>query len=187
MNFKMNQIASAESLALNTTILQDKLTETQSIIVFENNAPQFVILSIEEYERMQHSHPVHQSSAPIPHIPTLVPTQNATQDTGDLKIGKFVKDTMRSLFACQSLPIEEINNLLSPDYSNQVFNLNFPVLKLYDPNIPFDKQKRDGNGYNRFYAFTLIHESSQYLLCSQWVEHLHRSYFEHWLEKWTVE
>lgn len=167
MEININKIVSAGELALDTHVIHNKLNEESEIIVFENNMPQFVIISLEKYsEKRQNTLPL-QDKAQVP----------------ILKIGKYVQESMRRLFYENKLTEDEIERLTSNSYSNNNFNLNFAVLKQYDPAIPFDEQKRDSKGYNRYYSFTLSAYGKQYLLCSQWVEYLHRDKFEVWLAK----
>lgn len=169
MEININKIVSADELALDTQIIHNKLNEESEIIVFENNMPQFVIISLENYSGKKQN--------------TSFPVHNETQFSS-LKIGKYVQESMKRLFYEKKLNESEIERLTTNSYSNNIFNLNFAVLKKYDPAIPFDEQKRDTKGYNRYYSFMLSAYGNQYLLCSQWVEYLHREKFEDWLARW---
>lgn len=169
MEIDIKKIVSADELAIDTNIILERLDETSEIIVFENNHPQFVIMSLESY----YSRPNQQ----------IVKVVNV-EDPSKQKIGKLVQESLRRLFYQQHLPEDEIERLTSEEYSKNVFNLNFPVLKEYKSSLSFDEQKRDLKGYNRYYSFTLSAYGKQYLVCSQWIEHLHREQFETWLAKW---
>ena len=72
--------------------------------------------------------------------------------------------------------------MTTSEYSAEVFNLNIPALKMVNKSQSLDEQKRDQRGYNRYYNFTLKAYGQEYLLCSQWVEYLHREKFEKWLQ-----
>lgn len=76
---------------------------------------------------------------------------------------------------------EEVVRLQDTAYCTRVFGLSFPVLKQYNSSLPFDAQKRDANGYNRFYNYLLDIAGEQFLLCSQFTE-LHRERFIKWME-----
>lgn len=163
MEIDITKIVSAKELKLDLELIKSKLIEKEEIVVFENNQPQFIISSIDNFKNNK-----------------LQPPSNSAQ-TQSTKIGKYVQEMMRKLFFSNSLSDEKLTNLTSENYSKSMFNLSFPVLKEVNPSLPIDEQKRDSRGYNRYYDFTLQANGKQYLLCSQWVEHLHREKFENWV------
>jgi hypothetical protein len=165
MEINISKIVSANDLDLNVPKIIRKLQEQDELIIFENNKPQFVIMALEK--------------AVIKEKPGS--NSSLSETSMSVRIGKYVQDKLRELFYSDTLSSEEINRLTDKQYSKDVFNLNFSVLLELNPDLPFDKQKRDENGYNRYYNFTLQAYGKQYLLCSQWVDHLHREYFEKWL------
>ncbi len=165
MEINISKIISANDLDLNVPKIIRKLQEQDELIVFENNKPQFVIMALEKAANKE----------------KLVPQSHRSEASKSVRIGKYVQDKIRELFYSDTLSLEDINHLTDKQYAKDIFNLNFPVLREIEPDLPFDKQKRDENGYNRYYNFTLQAYGKQYLLCSQWVEHLHREYFEKWL------
>lgn len=170
MEINLSKIVPADELSIDTNLVLEKLRETQELVVFENNQPQFVIVSLSEFYKR-----------PNPSALNIL----TVEDSSKPKIGKLAQESFRRLFYKQILPEEEVYQLTLAEYSNSVFNLNFPVLKEYNPAMSFDEQKRDANGYNRYYSFALSAYGKQYLLCSQWIEHLHREKLEHWLLKWN--
>jgi len=172
MEININKIVSADELSVDTNLILERLGETSEIFVFENNHPQFVIMSLDSY----YSRPNQQTVKII-----------SVEDPSKEKIGKLVQESLRKLFYKQRLPQDEIERLTSEEYSKTVFNLNFPVLKEYNSELAFDEQKRDAKGYNRYYSFTLSAYNKQYLVCSQWIEHLHREQYETWLSRWENE
>lgn len=172
MDISINKIVPADEISIDTEIILERLRENPEIVVFEHNQPQFVIISLNEYYTRPN--------------PSVLKTITA-HDPSNIKIGKLVQETLRRMFYKGLLPEEEINRMCTAEYSNNSFNLNFPMLKEYNPEIPFDEQKRDQKGYNRYYSFTLSAYAKQYLLCSQWIEHLHREKFEEWLSIWDAE
>lgn len=91
-----------------------------------------------------------------------------------MKIGQFVQSKMKRLEQKSSLSLQEIENLLSPLYSKQVFNLNFPVLKRAEDDI------KDEKGRNRYYSNEMFF--GEYYLTSQWFEY-HWEPFLSWLNK----
>lgn len=44
-----------------------------------------------------------------------------------------------------------------------------------------DEAKRDAKGYNRYYDSAVNVNGKQYLICSQWIENLHKDKVETWI------
>ena len=172
MDINIDKIIGADEIFVDTQKIKDKLSELSELIVFDNNKPQFVILSLAKYQELNN--------------PTSPSEQNDNNDNKEVKIGKLVKDSMFELFDKKLLPFEEIERLCTLDYSNSTFGLNFPMLKEFDPNpeLSIEIQKKDKKGYNRYYKFLLDIDKKQYLLCSQWIEGLHRQKYINWLNNW---
>lgn len=104
-----------------------------------------------------------------------------TNKLDEMKIGVLVRSSLIRLFKEKKISKEEIEKMTTSSYSKEVFNLNYPVLKEVDKNIPLSEQKKDHRGYNRYWNFTVDIYGKQYLICSQWVEELHRNSFNKWL------
>ena len=170
MEISIDKIIGADEIFADTQKINNKLSEQSELIVFDNNRPQFVILSLTKYEEL-----------------TNISSVSEQNDNEEIKIGKLVQNSIIKLIDRNLLPFEEIKLLCTLEYSNSTFGLNFPVLKEYDPDseLSIDMQKRDKNGYNRYYKFLLNIYGKQYLLCSQWVEGLHRKKYLDWLSKWN--
>ena len=100
----------------------------------------------------------------------------------DMKIGKTVRFLLTRLLQGGYLTDNEIMSLTDEEYSKNTFNINYQVLKIVDESTPIEEQKRDHRGYNRYYDSPIASNNKKYLLCSQWVENLHRKAFECWLE-----
>lgn len=162
MKINIEKIISADELNLDVELIKSKLFEQEELIVFDNNFPQFAIVPIDQAPEQTHMAPPKVSASAV-------------------KIGKYVQEAMRKLFFTEALSQQELEYLTSAEYSNNIFNMNFPVLKELKPNRSMDAEKRDAKGYNRYYNFTLEAYGKHYLLCSQWVEYLHRDKFEAWL------
>lgn len=170
MEIDINKIISADEISVDTQKINAKLTEKPELLVFDNNRPQFVILTLEKFEDLLNG---------------KTPTENTVKS--EIKIGKLVQDSFLKLVDKDMLPQEEIDNLCDLDYSNTEFSLNFAMLKEFnpDPEIAIDVQKKDKNGYNRYYKYLINIRNKQYLLCSQWNELLHRKKYLAWLDKWN--
>ncbi len=169
MNIDINKIVPADDLNIDTELVLKKLAEIDEIIVFKNNQPQFIIVGLDSY-----------TDRPSFKKPVEISNSNVEKE----KIGRYVRESLMKLFLDQLIPKEEIGRLADTIYSKSVFNMNYPVLKEYNPSMSIDEQKGDVNGYNRYYTTPLFAYNKQYLLCSQWYEHLHRKAFENWLSQW---
>ncbi|MEQ8154488.1 MAG: DUF1413 domain-containing protein [Clostridiaceae bacterium] len=104
------------------------------------------------------------------------------ENVNEIKIGKSARKLISRFLQEGIITNEEIDLLQDNDYSKRVLNLNFAVLKEFDKNSSMDQQKKDQKGYNRYYDTVIPASGKQYLLCSQWVENLHKSSIEKWLE-----
>lgn len=170
MEISIDKIIGADEIFADTQKINNKLSEQSELIVFDNNRPQFVILSLTKYEEL-----------------TNAPSVPEQCNNTEVKIGRLVQDSIAKLIERRLLPFEEIERLCTLEYSNRTFGLNFPMLKEFDPNpaVSIDVQKRDKKGYNRYYKYPMPIYEKKYLLCSQWVEGLHRKKFLDWLSKWN--
>ena len=163
------KIISADELQIDAEKINAELKSRPELLVFDNNRPQFAIISLSQYTQYQN-----QNSPLIPAVPTA-----STQ-----RIGKLVQDTFNRLENENTLSASEISNLQDPEYCTRVFGLSYPVLKWFDSLLDYDDQKRDAKGYNRYYNRLRNFGGEQFLLCSQWTE-LHKERFIKWMEEHT--
>lgn len=177
VKFNLRQVVSSDELNVDADIVLSKLEEIPEMLIFSHNQPQFVIMTLQQYDLYTSK--------------TETSVQRSSKDgeiaskEPEVKIGAFVRESIRKLIHENALPCSEIEHLTDAAYCSATFGLSYPVLKPYDSSRPFDEQKRDSNNkYNRYYNFILDSTYGQYLLCSQWVEQLHRSHFEKWLSRW---
>lgn len=115
-------------------------------------------------------------------VSDISPVEDSVTEKEDMKIGKTVRYVLTRIMQGGHLTENEINSMMDEQYSKRTFNINFQVLKEVDEKTPIDEQKRDQRGYNRYYDSSIAMGNKKYLLCSQWVENLHRKAFERWLE-----
>lgn len=101
-----------------------------------------------------------------------------------MKIGEFVRSTFARLVSGDFLLPSEVERLQRADYSKRMFNINYPVMKLYDENKALSDQ-RNISGYPRYYKDIYTIQDKRYLLCNHWVEELSRSYFTAWTSKFN--
>jgi len=168
MPFSFDKIISSDDVLIDVPAILELLEQKSELWLFDNNKPQFVIVRPDEAS-----------------ITNAISTEDGKSEAPKMKIGKFVQETFRKLLYASILPLDELTRLTSPEYSKSHFNLNFSVLKEYNPKQTLDSQKRDDKGYNRYYDYLLFAYNKQYLLSSQWVENLHRGKFQQWLMQWV--
>lgn len=77
------------------------------------------------------------------------------------KIGKFVQRVFPKHL--QQLPMQDFLLFLDPKYSNEMLNLNFPLLRL--------KSDLDEENRKRYYAkFSIRRDEKEYVMTSQWYD-----------------
>lgn len=104
------------------------------------------------------------------------------EDVGyEVKIGKMIKGMMMTLLRKEAISEDEVNDMLTVHYSKSVFNLNFTVLKEVLPGQKKDDVKRDSKGYNRYYDIIVKSYGREFLICSQWIDVLHKDKVENWV------
>ena len=94
-----------------------------------------------------------------------------TNSANHVKIGKFVRASIKKLIKEGKLTNKEILNLQKVDYCQRVFNTSFEVLRMSS------KSRLDDLGYPRYYAKEI---TPNYWLSSQWYEHQRES-FTKWM------
>ncbi|WP_041139205.1 hypothetical protein [Beduini massiliensis] len=104
-----------------------------------------------------------------------------------VKIGKMMRGILTKLLQNNTFTEDELSQLLNANYSKEIFNLNFSVLKTVSSKETLDQAKRDTKGYNRYYDTAILVKGKKYLICSQWIENLHRVQAEQWLVDKMVE
>ena len=88
-------------------------------------------------------------------------TSKEAEDTyAEMKIGKVAQLVLRPILESGRVPADEIVQLQSKEYSNDVLNLNFPLLVKTD--AEYDKA--------RYYSEPLHINGAEYVMCSQWIE-----------------
>ena len=106
--------------------------------------------------------------------PKKTKTNFNTENTDELKIGKFVQSRLEYLFNKKLLPESEISNLKNAEYCRKTFNLSFPLL--------IDKNEKgiDPGGYSRYWQREIF--GKKYKACSQWYKK-QRQDFINWYNK----
>lgn len=98
---------------------------------------------------------------PIGSVASEMPTFKETEDTySEMKIGKVAQLVLRPILESGRVAADEIALLQSKEYSNEIFNLNYPLL--VKAASEYDKA--------RYYTEPLHINGAEYVMCSQWVE-----------------
>lgn len=111
-------------------------------------------------------------------INSVVVTKN---EGYDVKIGKMMRGIITKLIQNKMLSSYVIEQMQTTKYAKNTFNLNFPVLKLVKIGETKEEAKRDAKGYNRYYGDSVWIDGREYVICSQWVDNLHKDYAEKWV------
>lgn len=98
-----------------------------------------------------------------------------------LKIGALVQQTFLNLVTENKLSDLMVKNLCSEEYCHQTFHLGHSFLKKIDNNYDRNEQKKDENGYVRYYKNSLWIKGAEYYLCKEWYES-GRKYYLAWLQ-----
>ncbi len=95
-------------------------------------------------------------------------------------IGAHVRATMTALAKSGRLTPEIVSDLSSARYSKVRFNLGYPFLKRVDPASDPRDQRRDHNGYGRYWQQPLNTGGHQFLMCQEWFDR-QRTAFDQWV------
>ena len=101
---------------------------------------------------------------------------------GEIKIGELVRQTMTELLESSRLPSDVLEKLKTLDYSNQIFGINFPLLKDYDPNKDLKCQKMVRAGDKEYPRYWKTIFSEKYLITSEW-NIKHKKRFVDWAKQ----
>lgn len=165
MNFQTEQIISWNRLGQVIEPVLEQLETQPSLVVFHENEPKLVLLTMEQYESL-----VNQN---LCNAEASAPAQQPE------KIGAFIRRTMKRIFQEGILSQQELEELCDREYCRRVLHQTFPVLKLYNPRRSKREQKME-NGYLRYYDEVLRQGGKQYLLSNHWIE-ARRPAFLAWL------
>lgn len=102
------------------------------------------------------------------------------KDIGEMKIGALVRTNIRRLTKEGKITKELAEKMETYDYSKRVFNINYPLLKKIDYNIPLPGQ-RLVNNRPRYWSEIFKIGNEEYFVCQEWFE-LNREYFVRWLK-----
>lgn len=97
-----------------------------------------------------------------------------------IAIGAHAKERIINLLLNGKISSQEINNLTDFDYCKNTFKANFPILKIVDNTIDLAAQRKDSNGYSRYYKDVI---AGKYLLSSQWYDYQKKS-FDSWFARY---
>lgn len=98
-----------------------------------------------------------------------------------VKIGKMARGIFSTLILNGEIKSDELSGFTDAFYCKNIFGLNYPLLKKMAKGEDADTCKRDSNGYNRYYETVITVNSDKYLICSQWVENIHRDMLNQWV------
>ena len=95
-------------------------------------------------------------------------------------IGAHVRATMADLAQTGRLTPALVAELSSARYCRQRFNLGYPLLKPVDPAMDLPSQRRDPNGYARYWKQPVRIGEHSFLMCHEWFDR-QRTAFDQWV------
>ncbi len=98
-----------------------------------------------------------------------------------VKIGKMARGIFTTALLQGDVSEAEVSGFQDAFYCKNMFGLNYPLLKPITEKDDIDIHKRDANGYNRYYESRVSYHDEMYLICSQWVETIHRHALNQWV------
>lgn len=101
----------------------------------------------------------------------------------DIKIGALVRLSLPKLIQGSIIDEQEILNLQNKDYSKEVFNINYPILKKYNNSLTSIENRREGD-YPRYYSLIVSYKGEEYLITSEWFS-WNKSQFVLWLGQYN--
>lgn len=113
-----------------------------------------------------------------------ITVQNKT-GLDEMKVGIFVRSTMRDLLRRDQLTEKELKLLCTYEYSKQLLDLNYPFLVEIDQSLHLEQQ-RYVSGRPRYWTEMFESHHKKYYVCQEWFER-NRSYFEQWILKFNDE
>ena len=93
-------------------------------------------------------------------------------------IGMFVRDQLKRMFKDNAVPPAEIQRMLTLEYSNRTFNIQFPLLR----QATSSNERRP----DRYWKGPVKAYGAWYFICDEWFEtraNNDRPYFERWLQR----
>jgi hypothetical protein len=111
--------------------------------------------------------------------PRVMHNNGATTERGE-GVGAHIRATMVDLAASGRLTPGIVAELTNYRYCKQQFNLSRPFLKPVDPATDLPSQRRDHNGYPRYWNDPLDIAGGKFLMWSQWYDP-QRTAFDQWV------
>ena len=102
------------------------------------------------------------------------------------KIGKLIRRTFEDLVEQDKLSTEMIENLLSAEYSRNVFGLKLPFLVSIDENREIRSQLFDANGYVRYWTKPIVIRGLKYCISKEWYKNQRERYLK-WFSSVNVK
>lgn len=155
----------------NEKFYSDIIDPTLSESMYENDTSELFLRSIKLLQldpRKSKSISSTTSKNPI----TKSNSSNQTRTKDGMKIGEYVRHTFKSAFEKGLISDSEVRKLQDRNYSNEVFNSNYEILRSINEGI------KDENGRNRYYATKITHG---YYLTNDWYERHWDQYLD-WLK-----
>lgn len=101
-------------------------------------------------------------------------------ETNTDKIGKHVRNFMREISnKSHAFSINELLVMQSKEWSKEILDLDYPLLRKFDEGSSIDSQIKDAAGYGRYWKEVFEFNAIKFLVTSQWFER-QREAFDLW-------
>ena len=97
------------------------------------------------------------------------------------KIGNIVRNTLPFILENNLISQNEIEKLQKDEYSKMIFDMNYPILKKVNENLPLE-ENRSVNYHTRYYSDPVGNNDTRYLITSEWYERNKEDYIN-WLKR----
>ncbi|MDU6522290.1 hypothetical protein [Clostridium sp.] len=168
--FKKLNIKFEVKLVCNNDFLENILNPVDEISEKFTDTSELYVRSIQLYKLLNKE----KRTRKIRKVETPSTNDNSRAISDEIKVGKFVRETLTYLLENNKVDKSEIEKLKDKVYSKQVFNINYPLLVDVK-----DKNKVD---LDRYWKDIITSNNGKYYICSQWYEK-DKSYFIDWLGK----
>lgn len=105
--------------------------------------------------------------------------KNSDKGMKEMKIGALVRTNMRRLAKEGIITKELAQEMTKYEYSKRVFNINYPLLKKIDKNLPLSDQRKI-KGRPRYWNEIFKIAGEEYFVCQEWYEYS-RDNFINWM------
>lgn len=159
--------------------LKNELLSNYSVEVVENAINEIEITFLNKSNTQHSTDSTNKDAFNIIKMHNNLPN---SQNSSNVKIGRYVQTTFSELVNSNKLKQEEINKLQNADYCKKIFDIQFPFLQ--KKFIQYTELRK------RYWRNPILIFGEEYYMCSQWYEvpaNNDRPFYENWLKKMKLQ